>query len=247
MTKNGRFHVKHPEEVANLTRQLADLRIEVRAEALDNMVEYVLLLLESNKRINLTRITSVDDALRLHIADSLTALPFLAEAPDGPVLDLGSGGGFPGVPIALASSRHVVLLDSVGKKAAAVTAVLAGLEDAPGIDVQAGRAEEFALGHGEQYAVVVARAVAPLPSLVELAAPLLMDQGLLIALKGCPEPAERESGAAVGRMVGLSEVACAEFALAAGEQRTIVVYRKTGSAKVVLPRRTGLAQHNPLA
>ena len=115
----------------------------------------------------------MDAAIRLHIVDSFAAMPEVLESPAGRALDMGSGGGFPGVPLAVACTARSCLLDSVAKKGAAV-------EQPFFVDSSAwGRRLKWSpLGRRstrrrspEAFAVVVARAVAPLPSLVELASP----------------------------------------------------------------------------
>jgi 16S rRNA (guanine527-N7)-methyltransferase len=228
---------------------LAEMGVAVPTAARGCMLEYLAAVLEANTRVNLTRITRAGDAIRLHLIDSLSALPDLAQAPPGSALDIGSGGGFPGVPLSIGSGRDFTLLDSVAKKGAVVSAVLARLACLDvSIEVCAGRAEEFAVARPGHYAAIVARAVAPLPALVELAAPLLQDGGHLIALKGRPESSERASGSAAARIVGMSELSVREFTLPeGGEARTIITYAKTHSPTMKLPRRIGLAQHDPLA
>ena len=151
--------------------------------------------------------------------------------------------------MAIASSRPFTLLDSVAKKGQAVASVLAEVDCVrPRPEIAQMRAEELAAEHGAQYAVIVARAVAPLPALVELAAPLLVSGGHLIALKGCPDLAERASGAAVAALVGMRELSWRELRLPrGGEARTICAYVKASQPTVRLPRRVGLAQHSPLA
>ena len=124
------------------------------------------------------------DAVRLHIVDSLMVLPEIGDAPDGMMIDLGSGAGFPGVPLALACGRSTLLLDSVGKKARAVRSFLVELGLDGKVDVYPRRAEEMELDPSNRAAVVVARAVSSLPSLVELASPLLRQGGWLVAMKG---------------------------------------------------------------
>jgi 16S rRNA (guanine527-N7)-methyltransferase len=241
------FHVK--QQWATQLRQLAHgagLEVDERSSLL--CAEYLDLLLEANKRVNLTRITEPQEALRLHMLDSLLALPELGLAPEGELLDLGSGGGLPGVPLAVASGRQTTLLDSIAKKAGAVADILEALGLDSLITTCPERAEAHSLSHPSHYAAVVARAVAPLPSLVELAAPLLIDGGHLIALKGRPETMERESGAAASRVVGMEEISWRETWLPpTGETRTIVVYGKCGDSVIPLPRRSGMAQKRPLA
>lgn len=205
-------------------------------------------LLEANTKLNLTRIVEPNSAIRLHTLDSLTALPEVLAAPEGDILDIGTGGGIPGLPLMIATSRRGVLIDSVAKKARAVAAMVAALGLADQVEVDAARAEDIALRDPARFAVVVARAVAPLPSLVELAAPLLKKNGVLVALKGRPEEAELGSGVRVAKAVGMRFESSRTLSLPGdgAETRTILVYRKVGRPSVRLPRRVGLAQSAPL-
>lgn len=217
-------------------------------EVADTLAKYLTLILEANERINLTRIVDWDDALRLHVLDSLTCLPEVLRAVDGDLCDIGTGGGFPGVPLGLASGRSTLLVDSVAKKCKGVTEVLEAGNLGGGFECRAARAEELALAEPQRFAVVVCRAVAPLGSLVELAAPLLAMGGSFIALKGDPDSAELESGRAVARLVGLEPSAERRIVLPVGDEtRTILTYMKTGKGSVKVPRRVGLAQNHPLA
>ena len=145
------------------------------------------LLLEHNRRLNLTAVRDRDLAEVRHTADALQLLPFLPEA--GEVLDLGSGGGVPGVPLAIVRpDLRFTLLDSVAKKADALRRMVEELALA-NVEVVAARAEaEPALR--DRYAVVVARAVAPLAKLWAWSRPLLVPGGVLLALKGRTGPAE---------------------------------------------------------
>lgn len=227
---------------------LGDAGVADPAEVLDTLTKYLALVLEANRRINLTRIVEWDDALRLHVLDSLTCLSEVIRAADGELCDIGTGGGFPGVPLGVASERRTLLVDSVAKKCKAVTEILESGNFGGGFECRAARAEELALAEPQRFAVVVCRAVAPLGSLVELAAPLLAVGGSFIALKGDPGPAELESGRAVARLVGLEPGAERRIVLPGGDEtRTILTYMKTGRGSVKVPRRIGLAQHQPLA
>lgn len=212
------------------------------------LVDYLLLIMNANRTINLTGITDVDKALRLHLLDSLMGLPEVNRAPLGALLDLGTGGGFPGVPLAVAAERPGVLLDSVAKKTRALREVLAETGLSRSIDAECERAETFAQRRGGTFGVVTARAVAPLGSLVELASPLLQAGGLLVALKGLPSLKELEDARATAALVGMEEVSARRFTLPGGdEDRTIVSYARTGVPSVELPRRVGLAQRSPLS
>jgi 16S rRNA (guanine527-N7)-methyltransferase len=222
--------------------------LEVDGKTQSSLLQFLDELIDVNQSINLTRITDPETGVRLHLIDSLVALPEINEAPSGDILDLGSGGGIPGVPLALASGRRTVLLDSVKKKGAAVAGILQRIGDHGDVGISADRAEAHAVTHRNAYAVVVARAVAPLPVLLELASPLLVKGGVLVALKGRPEAAELESGRKAARVVGFGELGLRTLVLPGGaESRTIISATRVRDSAVALPRRDGMAKNTPLA
>ena len=231
-----------------LEQGLGELGVSLSHDDCCAVLDYLEAVLRANERLNLTRITAVDAAVRLHLLDSLSAMPELEAAPAGNVLDIGSGGGFPGVPLAIASRRRFVLLDSVAKKTVAVQSILDALDRDISASALWGRAEDVARESPGRFAAVVARAVTALPSLVELASPLLASGGRLIALKGRPSDAEVLSGVRVAGIVGMRSVGSRQLVLPGSDElRSIVVYEKVGQGRVALPRRSGLAQHQPLA
>ncbi|MEX2494787.1 MAG: 16S rRNA (guanine(527)-N(7))-methyltransferase RsmG [Woeseia sp.] len=132
-----------------------------------------------NERFNLTSIDSAEAMVAGHVLDSLAVRPFLNGTS---LLDIGTGAGFPGLPLALAEpSLRVELLDSNGKKIAFVRHLIARLEVGNAAAVKA-RVEHYAPGTG--FDTVVARAFAAIPEMVKLAAPLVGAGGVLLALKG---------------------------------------------------------------
>lgn len=210
------------------------------------MEQYLKAVLEVNKKVNLTRIDSFKQGLLLHIEDSLGGLPEFMDAPLGPALDLGSGGGFPGVPLSLVAERPIVLLDSVEKKVKAVRTILSDLNLGSSISAQAGRAEERALKSPFSFSVVVARAVSSLPSLCELASPLLHNGGQLICYKSNEYRDELEQAKAISKKVAMKFVSSRELILSDDvTERTIIVFEKSGEPTVKLPRRPGMAQKRP--
>jgi 16S rRNA (guanine527-N7)-methyltransferase len=245
-----RFHVKHltPDELqVELQVGLAALGVTVTDAQALQCVQYLLGVLAANKALNLTRISDPRNAVRLHLLDSLAALPEVSAAPAGRMLDIGTGGGFPGVPMAIATRRDTVLLDSVAKKAAAVEGALRDCA-LQGIEIVSERAEVYATAAAGGFAVVLARAVAPLSSLLELGAPFLGDSGRLVLLKGRPTDEEIDAGDQAARIVGVRRAESRAFTIPeSGEQRTVLTYLRTGRSSVALPRRVGLAQRRPLA
>lgn len=154
------------------------------------------LLREWNAAINLTAIREPAEVARRHTCDSLAAVPHLSELvrPGATLLDIGSGGGYPGLPLAAALPlARVGLLDSIGKKArflsvagAAVAAILAeGGDEAPEIEAIGERAEDLAEEPDQRGAwdIVAARAVGSLAEVIELSLPLTREGGVVVAWK----------------------------------------------------------------
>lgn len=211
------------------------------------MQRYLDSILEANKVTNLTRITDGEQARLLHIEDSLVGLPEVNEAPTGLYGDLGSGGGFPGVPLALATGRKTLLVDSVKKKMAIVQSALDDLSLSEQISTSSERIEDLPLEYKEKFAVLTARALSKLVSLIELASPLLKKGGRLVCYKAQLSSEELEEALAVQDLVGMKMISQREICLSDGETtRTIVVFERIGKSRIKLPRRIGLAQKQPL-
>jgi len=165
---------------------LATLRLEVGPAERMALGDHVRLLLAWTEAINLTSIRDAAAAAREHVLDSLTAVPILRAHGATNVLDLGSGGGFPGVPLAVVlPARRALLVESVGKKARFLTTAVEALGLAPRVAVQAVRAEQLAADRRQRggWQAVVARAVANMAELAEIALPLVARGGLLVAWK----------------------------------------------------------------
>ena len=203
-------------------------------------------VMEVNQTINLTRIVSEEGAMVLHLEDSLTGLSYLNDAPAGLYGDLGTGGGFPGIPLCIMTGRRTVLIDSVKKKVKALEDVSRkiGLDDF--IEGYAGRIEDLALERKGEFSALTARALSSLPSLMELAAPLLRKGGRLICYKSQPSDEEMNMARDIEGLLGLSMVACDEFELSDGSKRCMVLYEKVEKPHIRLPRRVGMAQKHPL-
>ena len=132
-----------------------------------------------NRKINLTAIRDRDDMITSHLLDSLVAGPLLEGES---ILDVGTGPGFPGLPLAIAyPERQFTLLDSNNKKIMFAQHV-AGLLDLTNVSTVKGRGEDYAPGHG--FDTVIARALAALPRLVEIAGHHVREDGVFVALKG---------------------------------------------------------------
>ena len=147
-----------------------------------SLLRYADMLVEKNKVMNLTAITDPSDIATLHFLDCAALLP-LADWADKSVADVGTGAGFPGMPLRiLEPSIRLTLLDSLNKRIDFLKEVCAdlGLND---INCVHGRAEEFAAAHRESYDIVTSRAVANLQMLCELCLPLVKEGGYFLSMK----------------------------------------------------------------
>lgn len=208
------------------------------------MKTYLEKVLIINESINLTRVTDIDQAILLHLEDSLAVAEEFSKTPEGLYADLGSGGGFPGVPLALAFKRKTLLVDSVKKKMAAVSRILDEINLSELIETCDMRAEELAIKQPESFSVITARAVTSLPSLMELASPLLKEGGVLLALKSKEE--DEFNNKELEHKLGIRKVDERSYYLSDGETyRVVYTFEKYKQPEVKLPRRPGMAQKKP--
>ena len=234
------------ELIVLLQNTLNGTSISVSDKQATLLVSHLNLLMTKNTELNLTAITDVESALVLHVIDSLLLYPYI-EGGSGRLLDIGSGGGYPGIPLAIMTERPTTLLDSLTKKTQALESFINELELRESIEVVCARVEEFAHERPSHYEYVCARAVAPLPVLVEYATPLLCMGGRLVAAKGTPDECEIESGDKAAEICGLERLGLYSYALPQKHgNRTVIVYQKQGDSKIKLPRRIGKAKKNPL-
>ena len=157
-----------------------------------SLLRYANMLVEKNKVMNLTAITEPADIATLHFLDCAALLP-LADWADKSVADVGTGAGFPGMPLRiLEPSIRLTLLDSLNKRIDFLKEVCAdlGLDD---VDCVHGRAEEFAAEHRESYDIVTSRAVANLQMLCELCLPLVKEGGYFLSMKSVDSDQELKS------------------------------------------------------
>lgn len=194
----------------------------------------------------ITAVRDPTEGVDAHVADSLVALDLPAVRAARRVADLGSGGGFPGLVLAIAlPSARVALVESVGRKCAFLTAA-AGELGLANVEVVNARAEAWPDGLGAQD-LVAARALAPLPVLVEYAAPLLAPSGLLVAWKGRPEQAEVADGAAAAAALGMgAPEAIAVEPFPGARDRNLYLSSKVSSTPSGYPRRPGMARKRPI-
>jgi len=207
------------------------------------------LLIEWNERFNLTAITDDASILSRHFADSLSALHPMTPIHGLTVIDVGTGAGLPGIPLKIARpDLDVTLLDGTGKKVAFCETVIAEL-GLSGIRIIKGRAEELAhqKEHRAYYKVVIARALAPLPTLVEYLLPFARMNGICIAMKGSDAHTEVELAARAIKLLG-GELDRVESVTLPGapDQRALVVIRKAKPSASIYPRPAGKPRTDPI-
>ena len=168
------------------TRAWPTLDLTLTPDARQAIEGHARLLLAWTSSINLTAIRDPEAVATAHIVDSLTAVEVLAARGIGRFLDLGSGGGYPGLPLAAAlPAERALLVEPIAKKARFLETVIAATGLTATVEAAAIRSEALAADprHRDQWPAVTARAVAPLAELVELAFPLLAPGGILVAWK----------------------------------------------------------------
>jgi len=217
-------------------------------DVLDRLEAYVGLLLEANSRLNLTRVVEPDEVARLHLLDAVSALPIVDRLAPERAIDLGSGGGVPGLVLALARpSVEWTLVDSVRKKADALRSFADALS-LPSVRVVAERAEVLGrdTAFRESFDLVTARACAALPVLAEYALPLLRVGGSLLAWKGPISESELRDGAAASVALGGGAPSVHPSGIAALGDRRLVVVEKAGRTPERFPRLPGRPAKAPL-
>ncbi len=220
--------------------------------AYDRLATFAALLTEASSRLNLTAVRDPDSVQRRHLLESLALARLLTESgvigEDTRIVDIGSGGGVPGIPLAVACPLlSVTLLEATGKKATFLQETVSAL-GLSRVDVLAARAEDA--GHDparrERYDVAVARAVASLDVLAELALPFVRVGGWLAAVKGSRAREEiATAGAALARCGGSQERL---LPLPSGDDSplSVVLVRKVRPTPTELPRRAGMPAKRPI-
>ena len=239
-----------PDEFAEvLATGVATLGIGLSDDALSIIDAHVRLLLAWTVAINLTAIRDPVAVARLHVLDSLAAAPHLRARGIARLLDLGSGGGFPGIPLAAAlGADRALLVDSVGKKAQFLRTVIRATGVERRVAVEPERAEAVARDRRDREAwpAVTARAVTSLAELVELGLPLVAPDGVLVAWKREPVRAERDAAAGALRALraGPPEVVPAKVPGLDGH--CLVIVPRAGPIDVRFPRDPAERRRRPL-
>lgn len=226
---------------------LKGLNLELNDEQIKNFYDFMNLLIEKNKVMNLTGITEPKEVILKHFVDSLTALKYVDE--NNSVIDVGTGAGFPGLPLKISdNSLEITLLDSLNKRINFLNEVIeyTGLDKIKTIH---GRAEDFGRNaeNREKYDVAISRAVAPLNILLEYMLPFVKVGGKCICMKGsnCDEEIENAKNAI--KILGGQIEKLDKFTLPNSDNnRTILVIKKVKKIGGQYPRNAGIPTKKPL-
>lgn len=235
------------EKLARETQEL--FHIQIKGRQLKALVTYERELLDWNKKYNLTAIRDTKGIRTKHFLDSFSCVLAWGVEPPRRLVDVGTGAGFPGLPLKiLYPAMQVTLVESVGKKAMFCEHIIRLLK-LENVDVIKGRAEEVGQdpGHREEYDWAVARAVAKLNVLSEYLLPLVKVGGTMLAQKGESGPAEAQSAEKAMKLLGgkLRQVVPVNLP-GVVDDRYLVLVDKSAATPPKYPRKPGVPMKQPL-
>lgn len=233
----------------NIGILLHETGIDLSDGQLVQLENFITLLLTANKTVNLTSITDFKEAMVKHIYDSLMIMNTSEFRSAKTVIDVGSGGGIPCIPLAICNpDKSIISLEATQKKTN--FQIEAGrLLSLNNLTIIRGRAEEIArqAKHREQYDLVVARALAPLNILVELTLPFLKLQGWAIYYKGKEVKSETCQGMRAIKLLGAELGETKSFMLPYNlGSRVLLILKKTSLTPALYPRKPGIPQKRPI-
>ena len=215
-----------------------------RINNIESFYQYMKLLLEWNDKINLTSITDEKEFIQKHFIDSLTIQHYMKE--NMKIIDIGTGAGFPGIPIKLIyPNLEMTLIDSVGKKVNVSKDVMQKV-DVQKIEAIHTRAEDYAKENREKYDIAVSRAVANMNTLVEYLIPFVKVGGRILCMKGPNCEEELESAKKAIDIMGGKIETIENFFIDEELERNIVVIKKIKETPIQYPRGQGKPLKNPI-
>lgn len=231
----------------NLIEKAKQIGVKVTEEQAQSFQTYMELLLEWNEKINLTAIKEPEEIVEKHFVDSLTLLSSCTVKQGARLIDVGTGAGFPGIPLKIVRPDiELTLLDSLNKRLNFLGEVCEALR-LKSIRIHR-RAEEAGLDKKmrESYDIVVARAVAPLNVLSEYCIPLVKMKGIFIAMKGPGAQEELSAAEQALELLGGTDVELIPITLPQAGERNLIVVQKKAFTPKGYPRHGGTISKHPL-
>ena len=233
--------------IQELEKKAKKMQIELSNQQLEQFYLYMNLLLEWNGKINLTAITDPKEIILKHFIDSITIAPYLKNAQS--ILDIGTGAGFPGIPLAiLENSKDFVLMDSLNKRIIFLQEVIQNIA-LTRVQAIHGRAEELGKEkeHREHYDLVTSRAVAKLNILLEYMLPFVKVGGRCICMKSQEIEEELEEAKQAIELLGGKLERVDEIILPESDvKRKIIVIQKVRQTPIKYPRKPGTPTKEPI-
>ncbi len=221
------------------------LGISISEEQINQFKKYLSLLVEWNEKMNLTAITKEEEIIEKHFYDSIYSVKEFSYD-DQSLLDVGSGAGFPGIPLKiLFPNLFVTLLEPTNKRVSFLNEVIKQL-NLKGIVTINKRAEDYVKDVREYYDIVTARAVANMQILMELSIPLLRVGGTFIALKGSKGMLEHEESKNAQKELDIELIKAQTWSLDLGDKRINLYYIKKKETSLKYPRVYGQIKKKPL-
>lgn len=236
-------------DISTFLNGLQELEIQLSEKQIRKFLQFYEMLIEKNKVMNLTSVTDFQEVVSKHFIDSLSIVTVIDPIDFEKMIDIGTGAGFPGIPLKIAYPHlRMVLVDSLNKRVEFLKEVIQKLE-LKNIQVVHGRAEELAQmpRYREKFDICVSRAVASLPVLSEYCLPFVDEGGLFIAYKGKDVENEcRQSDYAVDTLGGVI-ADLVEFTLPDTDMdRSLIVIEKEEHTPKAYPRKAGMPEKKPL-
>lgn len=237
------------EKTDRFLKSLEKLNIHLNKKQVYQFMKYYEMLIETNKVMNLTAITDFDEVIDKHFVDSLALIQAIDLNKELKVIDVGTGAGFPGIPLKIAFPElDILLLDSLNKRIHFLDQVISelGLEN---IQTIHGRAEDFGKNplYREKFDLCVSRAVANLSTLSEYCVPFVQVDGYFISYKSGKVQEELDASRHAVDILGGKVEKCLNYALADTDmERSLVVIHKLKPTKKAYPRKAGKPSKEPL-
>jgi len=237
--------MKKEEFSKELIEKLNKINVNIENVQIEKFYKYMNLLVEWNEKINLTAITEPKEIILKHFVDCITILKYVPS--DAKIVDVGTGAGFPGIPLNIMNiNPNYTLVDSLNKRINFLNEMINVLE-LENINTVHSRIEDFAKNNKEKYDIATSRAVASLNVLLEYLLPLVKVGGFCICMKGANIQEELQNSKKALEILGGKIEKIEEITLPDSDNiRNIIIVRKIKSTPNKYPRKAGIATKEPI-